>query len=404
MTRTQLYSINERFIKSLKPPQSAIHKIYWDDKITGFGVRITKNGFISFILRYVIQGKERKYTIGNYPALSSSAAKEMAITLKGDIARNIDPLTQKNEFHKFISIEDLSIKYIQYAEKLIRPNTFIMYKTLITNYIIPQFGKYKVNTIKNTEIEAFHLTLKNKLHTANRVLTLLSIIFQYAIKHNIIENSPTKGIKKFYEEKRERYLSNEEIQSIMGVLAKSANQMNVKAIKLLLLTGSRKGEILKAKWCQFDFSRGLWLKPASFTKQKKPSIVVLNTYTIEILQEMKQNIVKSDDISLHVNEIISTEEYLFYNTQTKKELNDIKRFFAKICMEANIKNLRIHDLRHTFASILVSNDVSLEKTGALIGHSNTSTTQRYAHLSSKSLFNASEVAGDIIRSLGDVSQ
>jgi type I restriction-modification system DNA methylase subunit len=143
----------------------------------------------------------------------------------------------------------------------------------------------------------------------------------------------------------------------------------------------------------FDFSKNIWIKPASFTKQKKRSIVVLNSYTLEILNQMKESINTKD------SHIISTEKYLFFNTLTKKPLGDIKRFFANICTQFKIENLRIHDLRHTFASILVSGGVSLEKTGSLIGHSNSNTTQRYAHLSNQSLFDASEVASDKIKSL-----
>lgn len=392
MVENTKQSINERFIKTLKSPTNTAHKIYWDDKITGFGVRITQNSVISFVLRYVINGRERKYTIGGYPAFSSIAAKEIAVKLKGDVAKGMDPLAIKQDIYRCISFESLTNEYVEYCGKVIREKTLKLYKNILKNYIIPKFGKCKINTIKNRDIEAFHLSLKDKLHTANRILELLSVIFEYAIKHDIISVNPAKKIKKFTEEKRERYLSDDEMKAIIQAIQNNEN-LNARAIELLLLTGSRKNEILKAEWEQFDFSKNIWIKPASFTKQKKRSIVVLNSYTLEILNQMKESINTKD------SHIISTEKYLFFNTLTKKPLGDIKRFFANICTQFKIENLRIHDLRHTFASILVSGGVSLEKTGSLIGHSNSNTTQRYAHLSNQSLFDASEVASDKIKSL-----
>ncbi len=166
--------------------------------------------------------------------------------------------------------------------------------------------------------------------------------------------------------------------------------MEVNAIKLLLLTGSRKSEVLQAKWEQFNFDERIWLKPSNSTKQKRPSLIPLNTFAIEILLEMKENINKSNEY------IISTNEYLFYNTKTKKPLQDIKRFWKTICKKAKIENLHMHDLRHTFASILANNGIDLHQTGKLLGHSNSRTTERYSHLHNNTLRNASELVGGVV--------
>jgi len=193
---------------------------------------------------------------------------------------------------------------------------------------------------------------------------MLSSVFNYAIDHGMVTQNPCTGIKKYTEEKRERYLAKSEIEGILTALNSSPYFMEVCAIKLLLLTGSRKSEVLQAKWEQFNFDERIWLKPSASTKQKRHSLIPLNTFAIEILLEMKANIDKQN------GEIISTKTHIFWNTKTQKPLQDIKRFWATLCKNAEIQNLHIHDLRHTFASILANNGIDLHQTGKLLGHSN----------------------------------
>jgi integrase len=389
-----LNQINDRFIKTLTPPKDKNQSIYWDEKLTGFGVRITKNNAISFVLRYTIEGSERRYTIGSFPALSSTSAREMAIKLKGDIIKGIDPLSQKEEILKAPIFEELASKYISYAKAHIKPSTLKMYNILLKNYILPTFGKIKLAKITRKDVESLHISLKAKPHTANRTLELLSVMFNYAIKEDILKESPIFKIKKFAEERRERFLTDTEATKLLEYLGRVENKMNTRAVKLLILTGSRKSEVLKAEWKQFDFERGFWFKPASFTKQKKPSTIPLNKQALEILTEMKNEIAKEQ-----AGDVITTKDYLFFNKKTNKPLGDIKRFWAGALKHTGLKDLRIHDLRHFFASTLVNSGVSLEITGKLIGHSNTLTTSGYSHFASDTLKNASELMAEKFTSL-----
>lgn len=391
-----LNQINDRFIKTLEPPQDTNHKIYWDSKTTGFGVRITKNNAISFVLRYVIEGIERKYTIGSFPALSSTSAKEMATKLKGDIIKGIDPLKQKEQILKIGNFANLANDYMVFAKKHIRQNTIKMYNNILKNHILPVFGSLRIDKITRKDIESLHLSLKEKLHTANRVLELLSVIFNFAIKEGLLKESPVFQIKKFREEARERFLSNAEAEKLLEYLNRIENKMNTNAIKLLILTGSRKNEVLKAKWEQFDFERKFWYKPASFVKQKKSSIVPINKITLSILLEMKAEIGKEE------GEIITTKEYLFFNKNTGKPLGDIKRFWAGALKHTGLKDLRIHDLRHFFASTLVNKGVSLEITGKLLGQSNLTTTSGYSHYANETLKSASELMAEKFLELSNI--
>ena len=382
--------LNDKFIKPLPIPKSK-HKIYWDDKVIGLGLRITNKNFKSFVLRYVIDGRERKYTIGSYPELSCTAAREIAGRLKGEIIKGNDPLEDRKAAYGTPTLKEFWLEFLKSKEKILRTKTLDNYKIVMKTHILPKFGNYKINSIIKRDIENFHSCLSSTPVVANKSLQILSSIFSTAINWGLVSNNQVTGIKKFKEHKRERYLSEEEIAKLIEALDMAQNQMNTNAVKLILLTGSRKTEVLSARWQDFDFEKAVWNKPSFLTKQNKSSHVPLNSEALEILLNMKQNIVADQDIENYPeDQIISTKEYVFYNPKIKTHLKDIKRFWANICKKAGIENARIHDLRHTFASILVSNGVSLEVIGKLIGHSNITTTQRYSHLANEALKQASE--------------
>ena len=384
-------NINDRFIKSLKLPSNK-HKIHWDEKITGFGIRITNNNAKSFVLRYNINGKERKYTIGKYPELSSTAAREMAIKLKGKIINGFDPLSDKQQSYSLPTIKELGLEYIKSKEKMLRKSTLEGYELILKVYILPKFENHRINSISKRDVENFHSSLSDKPYMANRTLQLLSSMFSSAVKWGWIEKDPIKDIKKFSEEKRNGFLSDQQIENLMNVLDSQPNKINANIIKLILFTGSRKSEVLSARWQDFDFNNEIWMKPASLTKQNKPSPIPLNQEALTILKELKNNI-KLEDEAKKDELIISNSQYLFYNLKTKSPIKDIKSFWKKICEMANLQNIRIHDLRHTFASILVNSGVSLEIAGKLMGHCDTRTTARYSHLINDTLRNATEIFG-----------
>lgn len=383
-------NLNDKFIKSLPLPKGK-HKIYWDDRLIGLGIRITDNNAKSFVLRYVINGRERKYTLGGYPALSYSAARDMAIQLKGEITKGHDPLDERRAIHSTPTVKQLAEDFLKAKEKVLRPNTLKDYREFFfKKHIIAKFGNLKIDSIGKKEIESFHRSFSDTPRMGNRVLEIMRVMFNTAVSWEILEKNPTQGIKKFPEHKRERYLSEDEIGRLTKVLDAEPNQMSANIIRLILLTGSRKGEVLSARWQ--DFEGEVWAKPAFLTKQNKISRIPLSPEAVDILQKMKTKIVSEKKLATFTdNRIVSTEQYLFYNTQTKTHQKDIKRFWLEVCKKAKIKDATIHDLRHTFASILVSNGVGLEVIGKLVGHSNIRTTQRYAHLANSSLKQATSM-------------
>jgi integrase len=390
-------NLNDKFIKSLPLPKGK-HKIYWDDRLIGLGIRITDNNSKSFVLRYVINGRERKYTLGGYPALSYSAARDMAIQLKGEITKGHDPLDERQAIQGTPTVKQLAEDFLKAKEKVLRPSTLKDYREFFfKKHIIAKFGNLKIDSIGKKEIENFHRSFSETPRMGNRLLEIMRVMFNTAVSWEILEKNPAQGIKKFPEHKRERYLSEDEISRLTEALDAEPNQMNANIIRLILLTGSRKGEVLSARWQ--DFEGEVWAKPAFLTKQNKISRIPLSEEAVDILQKMKTKIVSEKKLATFTdNRIVSTEQYLFYNTQTKTHQKDIKRFWLEVCKKAKIKDATIHDLRHTFASILVSNGVGLEVIGKLVGHSNIRTTQRYAHLANSSLKQAtSMLAGKVMK-------
>lgn len=385
-------TLNDKLIKSLPIPKGK-HKIYWDDKVTGLGIRITNNSALSFILDYVVNGRRRRYTIGRYPALSTTAARDMATELKGKVIRGEDPLEDRRAACDAPTLKEFSSEFLKAKESSLRQSTLFSYKErYLGKHILPKFGNHRISSINKRDIERFHASFAETPMIGNRLLELLRVMFNVAISWGITDDNPARGVKRFVEHKRERYLSNGEINSLIKALNEEENQLNTYAIKLILLTGSRKSEVLSARWQDFDLENNMWVKPSYLTKQNKTSHIPLNSEALEIVRKMKKNITPSETIgNYNDNQIISTEEHLFYNLKTKTHLKDIKKFWEKICKKAEIKNARIHDLRHTFASILVSSGISLEVIGKLIGHSSITTTQRYSHLANSSLKQATDM-------------
>jgi len=217
-------------------------------------------------------------------------------------------------------------------------------------------------------------------YLANRTLALLSTMFELSVRWGYRSNNPAKGITKFHEEKRDRWLSDDELSRLLTALDDHPNQVAANAIRLQLLTGARIGEVLSARWEDFDLDRGVWTKPSHHTKQKGTEHLPLSASAMELLRGMHGQ----------------TEEartFLFPGRNPDRPISDLKRFWKAVTSAAGLEDYRIHDNRHTHASYLVSSGMSLAIVGRLLGHTNPMTTQRYAHLADDPLRAAAEVFG-----------
>jgi integrase len=279
--------ITQKLIQKLKPPPSS-SQIEYDAEIPGFGVRITAAGVIAFVLNYWVHGRERRFTIGRYPELTATAARERALQLRGRIIDGHDPLAEREQSRTEPTLDDLAKQYLkEYAAHHKRPSSIRNDRDMINKIITPTLGKLRVKSVGRRDVELLHAGLKATPYRANRVLALLSKMFSLAIQWKLRADNPAHGVPRFHEDRRERWLSQEEMQRFSNALDSYSDQNAANALRLLLLTGAREGEVLKASWEQFDLKRGVWTKPSHHTKQQRIEHVPLSSAAITLLTDMK---------------------------------------------------------------------------------------------------------------------
>lgn len=369
--------LTDKFIRALKPPPTG-NKVYTDSEVPGFGVRITKAGAISFVLDYRLDDRNRRGTIGRWPDWNASAARDEAIDKRKLVSKNIDPFEERH----IETLEELKEDYLKLHARVKKsPGAAKKDEQILDRLIIPVLGKHtKIDKITTKKIEQLHIGLKDTPYQANRVLALLSKMFSLAVKWKSIPDNPCKGIEKFPEQPRERYLKKDELVRLVATLDAFEDRNIASAIALMMLTGCRKTEALTATWDQFDLEEGVWTKPSHHTKQKRTHRVPLNAAAVTLLQ----GITHKDDT------------YLFPGRVEGQPLQDIKKAWETIRQAAEVPDLRMHDLRHSYASMLASSNLSLPIIGQLLGHTQAQTTKRYAHLLDEPLKEATDLVGNLI--------
>lgn len=377
--------ITKAVIKELQenpPPQGNL--VIWDTAVRGFGVRITHAGAVSFVLRYVIRGIERRYTIGRHPDWKITAAREKAKELHGEIAKGDDPLDIRRGEREAATISHLCDRYTdEHANRHKRASSAANDRLMIENTIRPRLGNRKVVDIGYSDIDALvHKVLKDTPISANRCLSLLSKMFSLSITWEMRGTNPCKGVRRHGENKRERYATADELNRLWKVLAERKNQSSANAIRALIFTGMRRTEVLSGTWDEIDLAAGVWTKAASNTKQRKVNKVVMAPELVVLLTDMKA---KRDPDS----------PYLFPGVAGEAQ-KSLKKFWANVCRDAGIENLTVHDLRRTNASILASTGYTLHQIGQMLGHSSPATTQRYAFLFTDTKREAASSVGQFV--------
>ena len=349
--------------------------------IRGFGLRVTANGAKAFILNYTAAGRERRITIGSYPAWSVTAARDEAKELRQRVDRGEDPLGEREAERDAATVNELCDRYL--AEHAVKKRTMKEDEAQIRRVVRPELGNHKVAALTFSDIDRLHrkVTKERGATTANRVLALLSKAFSLAIRWGMRTDNPAKGVERNPEERRYRYLTGDELRRLTEALAVHPSRVAANAVRLLLLTGARRGEVLSARWDQFDLDAGIWVKPSSHTKQAKEHRVPLSAPARQLLAEMTGD---------------SSSPYLFPGRGVDGPMTEIKGSWARLCKAARLDGVQIHDLRHTYASVLASAGLSLPVIGALLGHTQPGTTARYSHLFDDPLRAATERAAAII--------
>ena len=328
-------------------------------------------------------------TLGRHgPLLTFDQAKKRARAILADALRGQDPAAERQAERKAPAVKELAQDYLEtHALPKKRPASIRNDRAMLATIILPRLGSKKVDAVGRRDIEALHLSLRQTPYRANRVLALLSKMFSLAVSWEWRANNPVKGVARYREDKRDRWLSDIEITELLAQVDRHPNRKVAEAIRLQLLTGARIGEVLSAHRDAFDLVRMVWRKPSHQTKQQLTQHVPLSTQAAAVVRAVLCSVSPSSSL------------YLFPSRDPDVPLKRIHKEWAKILRAAGITDYRLHDNRHTYASHLVSGGLSLEIVGRLMGHVSPITTKRYAHLADAPLRQAATRFGNKIQGL-----
>jgi integrase len=376
------HQLTDTMIKKLPAPSRGA-KIFFDAETPGLGVRIMASGHRSFIFDYRIFGRQRRMTIGDFPTWSIHAAREHARSLRVDVDKGFDPLDERQRFTQAATMQELWPEYKAKHLPTLSERSQADQRSMFEKRIVPHFGKMKLYEIRYADIQAFHskLTRESGAVRANRILEVVRKALNLALRLEWIERNYAEGFQRNPELPREEFLTKSQIDGLMQALTRNQGNPSAHILMLLLLTGARKSEVMFATWNQFDLDAGVWTKAAATVKQRREHRVPLSSNALALLRLLKEE---------------ATTPYLFPSRASQRHMVDIKRFWQSIKKEAGLgEKVRIHDLRHTFASVLASEGESLSIIGRLLGHTQAQTTLRYAKLYDESLRAAANKVGKV---------
>jgi len=380
--------LSEKLLRDAEPTEGRSYQIF-DAEILGLAARVQSSGARAFTLDYRFAGRQRRMTIGRWPEWSVTAARERAKELRRRIDEGEDPLSKKEELREAPRVKDMIDRYIREHLPKLAPVNASDQTSMLRKMVEPAWGNRLVTDITKSDVAKFldivaegrprpskqkpnNRARKLQGHKptpvrANRVGEILRKMFTLAVEWDWRADNPAQGFHRRIEQARERFLGPEELTRLAADLDKAEDQRAAAIIRMCMLTGARVGEVRQARFEQFNLDYAIWSKPASTTKQRKIHRVPISQDVVAIIRQRQLVVPKGNP-------------WVFPGDAIGKPVREVRRFWLKMQKEADLPDVRIHDLRHTFASLLVSGGASLEIIGRLLGHSQMQTTQRYAHL------------------------
>ena len=393
--------LTETLIKSLIPPVRGERYVY-DAELTGFALKLfaaTKanpRGARTFVLAYRRNGSLRRFRIGAWPDWSVTAARAEAKETRQRVDRGEDPANERRERREAPTMADLAERYklehLPRKAEQSRHDDGVMIGHILRHITADR----KVADVHHGDIAALHRAITDSGHPvlANRTLACASRMFSLSLEpvagedrswRDQAQGNPCKGIARNPEQAKERFLSPAEIAAVVDALDACGRTPAADCIRLIMLTGCRPGEAMPATWSQFDAQPGFWIKPSSHTKQRREHRLPLSAPALQLNADIRKR-----------RNNIEPGDCVFPGQKDGQPLQQVRTCWNVVCKHANLTDVRIYDLRHTFAATGAGGGLSLPLIGRLLGHTQHRTTMRYAHLADDPLREAADkIAGAI---------
>ncbi len=365
--------------------------LVWDRELKGFGVRLETTGLKTFIVRYRAGGgrraPRRQMNIGRFGTVTVEQARCEAKRELGQVAQGKDPVKERTAARRALTVKELCDLYLDQGVGHKKASTLATDRGRIRRHIVPLLGNRQITNVSTVDVEKFMRDVANGKTarttrtkprgkavvqggkgTAARTVGLLGAIFTFAVKRQLLSENPARGVKRYPDNRNETYLSLEDIRKLGTVLSEleseGENPTGIACLRLLALTGARKGEIVGLRWDEVDFGTGCLRLRDSKTGAK---IIPLGEVASELIANQPK---------------LAGSIWVFPSLKTNGEtpFMGIEKTWKKVRLKLEMPKVRIHDLRHSFASVGVAEGASLPIIGAILGHREVSTTQRYAHL------------------------
>ena len=378
-------NLTKRYVDSLKPGQKDL--VSWDSGLKGFGIRVKPSGVKSYMVQYRnAAGRSRRLTIGKHGPLTPYDARKLAKGKLGQVDKGRDPTEEARQTMKAPTVSQLAQRYVeQHAVPKKKPRSVAEDKHLLRRFLLPKFGRRKLAAVTRADVQSLHHSLSATPYQANRALALFSKMFNLAERWGLRpdNSNPCRHVERYREKRRERFLSNDELARLGQALAEAeANATEplsaIAAVRLLILTGCRLQEVLGLRWDQVDYERRQLRFEESKTGQKT---VALGAAALELLCGLPH---------------LEGNPYVIPGKKNGAHFVGMPKVWQRIRERANLEGVRLHDLRHSFASVGAGAGLSLPIIGKLLGHTQAATTQRYAHLAADPVRQAADrISGEI---------